>query len=597
MIIAQNASSDLFVGCDKSFLNELALVGTTSGKLLNMSVSGEMGVTNIVVVDGEYGIYIGHEDATVNMDHLYVQTYLSTMKEAVTVVSGTIVLQGLTVLDSPAGPSTIETLVKGSGSSSHIVVRDLWSDSPNVTNGIYVDNDCDLVENSGYLKNVTNGMRIGSGGGSLNAAATRIRDSQTYDLWVENSSGVFRGHSCCLNRDKLSIVDGADVKSFGYDAYADTIRILGELSVGKEDVGTASQFGEGGSYEYSVKVKTYDGSNYNTLTTQSGISFPNTSTDSCIYIGSNNLFYGLNYNLTTAIDSGSGSIIYEYYDANGSWLEFNIMNTLQAYSDIVDVFTASGEDYTLRFNQNIKSGMYESDTTASGIVTTSVDGVNGYWVRCRIASGITTSPEFTSVRAKGNYFIVRANGTRAYHGEARATQIKELIIGATSAGTVNESLSISTNITFPYTQNEMGKIGTDESVYGRFIIPSNCDTSCGLSYSYEFTNIASPTSDEAVHFKVTLAGISETDKFDGSVGESVLDDFIITIAATDSAWSLYRRNSSKRFDLSVFKPGDVIYIKLRRMNDAPDTYGDSVCLSNHYIEFRSWQDGIQLKSD
>ena len=591
MVSAQNANEDLFIGCDRAFVSRLVLAGVSFGSALNMSVSGNMIVEDIIIVDCEHGIYINNIDAVIDINNIYAQSYASVIDEVVTVISGTTQIRGLTVIKN----SEIETLVKSD--AGNVSVFNLWSESSNVTNGLYADNGGRLFGSSGQIENSTNGVRIGSGGGRIEIHGIAVKDVEDYDLWVESSSGVFRGHGCSLNRDKLSIADGADIKSFGYDDYADTIRILGEFSVGKEDIGSISQFGEGGSYEYSVKVKTYDGSNYKTLTTQSGISFPNTSTDSCVYVGSDNLFYGLNYNLTTAIDCGSGSIIYEYYDANGSWLEFNTMNTLQAYSDIVDIFTAPGKDYTLRFNQNIKSGMYESDTTASGIVTTSVDGVNGYWVRCRIASGITTSPEFTSVRAKGNYLIVRANGTRAYHGEARATQIKELIIGATSAGTVNESLSISTNITFPYTQNEMGKIGTDESVYGRFIIPSNCDTSCGLSYSYEFTNIASPVSDEAVHFKVTLAGISETDKFDGSVGESVLDDFTVTIAATDSAWSLYRRDSSKRFDLSVFKPGDVIYIKLRRMNDTPDTYGNSVCLSNHYIEYRSWQDGIQLKDD
>jgi len=191
--------------------------------------------------------------------------------------------------------------------------------------------------------------------------------------------------------------------------------------------------------------------------------------------------------------------------------------------------------------------------------------------------------------------IIRANGSRAYHGEARVEEIKELIIGATSAGTADEALSISPNIIFPYIQNEMATIGSDEAVYSRFIIPSDCDLSCGLSYTYEVTNKDSPAEDRIVHLTVTMAGISENDKFDGTISEYIIDDFTFTVAATDTAWMIWRNVSASRFNLNSFMPGDVVYCKLHRPNDGPDTYASSICLSNHYMEYRSWQDGISNK--
>jgi hypothetical protein len=156
------------------------------------------------------------------------------------------------------------------------------------------------------------------------------------------------------------------------------------------------------------------------------------------------------------------------------------MNTLQYYSDVADVFTCTGESCTLRFDQNIQCGVYESDVTASGITTITVDGVNGYWVRCRIVSNITNSPEVSTIRLKGNYTVVRPNGTRARHGEARSIHIKELIIGTDAAGTSNESLDVSSNIVYPYRENEMSTVGVNEAIFGRFIIPTGCDLSCGL---------------------------------------------------------------------------------------------------------------------
>ncbi|MCK5200305.1 MAG: hypothetical protein KAR21_18235, partial [Spirochaetales bacterium] len=186
-------------------------------------------------------------------------------------------------------------------------------------------------------------------------------------------------------------------------------------------------------------------------------------------------------------------------------------------------------------------------------------------------------------------------GTRSFHGEARVEEIKDLVIGATSAGTADEALNVSSSILFPYTQNEMSTVGSDEAVYSRFIIPSDCDLSCGLLYTYEVTNVNSPASDKVVHLTVTMAGINGDDKFDGTAAEHVVDDFTFTILATDTAWTIWRKVSVNRFNLSLFHPGNVIYCKLHRPNDEADTYASSVCLANHYIEYRSWQDGISNK--
>ena len=588
MVTPQNVNSDLFIGCDRSYMSNMVLSGVSSGSALSFVETGFITIENIILVDCEHGISINNAGSYIEAHNLFAQTYTSTIDEVVTVVSGTVQIRGLTVVED----SEIGTIVKSDAGNASVF--NLWSESVNVTNGLYVNNGGELFGFSGKIANATNSMRIDSGS-MLKVNGVCIEDSTDYDLLIEDASCRFVGTGCSLNRDKLSIENGAEVNSFGYDSYADKTRILGNFAVGNEDIGATSQLGEGGSYEHGVKIKTYDGSEYHTLTTHSGISFPNTTSGTCIYMGSDYKTYGLKYTLISGTEYGTGSVVCEYYDVNGSWLPFNIMNTIEHYSDIVEIFTGAGETYSLRFDQNIKTGVYESDVTASGIATTSVDGENGYWVRCRIVDNITSSQEFISVRLKGNYFIVRPNGTRSFHGEARVEEIKDLVIGATSAGTADESLSVSSSILFPYTQNKMATVGSDEAVYSRFIIPSDCDLSCGLLYTYEVTNADSPASDKVVHLTVTMAGINGDDKFDGTAAEYVVDDFTFTILATDTAWTIWRRVSVSRFDLSLFHPGNVIYCKLHRPNDAPDTYASSVCLANHYIEYRSWQDGISNK--
>jgi hypothetical protein len=589
MVSAQNVNEDLFIGCDRAFASHMVLTGVSSGSALNMSVPGNMIIGDIIVVDCERGIYVNNADAMIEVGSIYAQTYTSTIGEVITVTSGTASIKDLSIV----GDSEIETIIKSD--AGNVSIFNLWTESSNITNGLYVDNGGKLFGFASQIKGATNSARVGSGGGTLEVVGITVKDSVDYDLLIESPSGTFIGHGCSINRDKLSIVNGADVRSSGYDPYVDTFRTLGDFSVGMDGSGNISQFGEGGSYEYGVKIKTYDGSTYDTLTTYSGIAFPNTISGTCIYIGNSHRFYGIKYGIDIPIDYGSGSIIWEYYDANNSWLEFSVMNTLQYYSDIADVFTCTGESCTLRFDQNIQCGVYESDVTASGITTTTVDGVNGYWVRCRIVSNITNSPEVSAIRLEGNYTVVRANGTRARHGEARSTHIKELIIGTDAAGTANEPLDISSNIVYPYRENEMATAGADEAIFGRFVIPAGCDLSCGLYYSYEVTNKSLPGTDQNVHFIVRAAGITENDKFDGTVNETTLFDSIFTISSTGSAWTIYRKISSYRFDINGFKPGDIIYFKLHRPNDGTDTYTNSMCLANHYISYKVWQDGVQLR--
>lgn len=588
---AANATEDLFVMCDRSFLEGFILMGNGCPKLVNMSVAGKISIDDVFLLDADDTLYVNHANAECIASRVFLQSVYGTIGNGVLVEAGKVHLKDLSLIEG----STCTTLVKADGANAEAFVWNVVSDNPAVTNGLYADNGGTIKVFSTFIENPTCGMRIGSGGGTISARAFGVLSS-TYDLCIESSSGVFRGHNCRLNRDKVHFAAGASIYNHGYDGYTKKDRVLGDFAVGLEGKGSVSQFGEGGSYEYCVVVKTYDGSAYSTLTTLGPISFPNVNAGTCIYFGNGNIFYGLKYLLNTAINYGVGNIVWEYYDSNGSWLEFDVLNTINHYSDRVNIFSSIDEIYTLRFDQDIVKGVYESDVTATGIAKTTIDGKNEYWIRCRIATGITTSPEFASVRLKSNYTIIRADGTRAYHGQARTKKILELILGTDASGVSNESLAISTNLTYPYRENEMATAGANEAIFGRFIIPAECDLSCGLCYYFEVTNKTSPASDEVVHLTVRAAGMESSAKFDGTNSETLLDDWTFTIEATDAAWESRRRATLKRFDISTFAPGDVIYFKLHRPNDGSDTYGNSICIANHYVCYRTWQDGVFNKN-
>jgi len=606
-IQASNTASDLFTATIVSELANFILTGTTSASLVSMSVgNGSYICRNVTFLDAQTGVTMNNTTGAVVLYNCvgFTTPFVGSITTLFSATAGAIVAYNAYVI----GDATITTLGKADGATASVNSVGFSSTSSNVTNGLYASNSGTINASSNRIQNVTYGCRIGANGGSMTIDSSWF-DSSIYDIYIESSSGEFHGSSITYRRDRMNVASGAKIAIYGHDhgpgvtRHCDcSLRILQDLNVGRDGSGHEFRTGEGGPYVYHTSIKTYNGSTYATIADGSNISFPNLSVNTAIYFGDTDSikFYGIGYTMgATPINLGTGSIVWEYYDGGtSSWLAFNTLNTLAEYSNSQNKnsFTGtSGKKYAIRFDHNIKIGVKESSSSATGWVPTSVNSVTGYWIRVRIATAITTSPVFSLPRMKGNYSGFRKNGTRAFQGEARGLNTILVEQGANAGSTANASLSVSTNIDFSFRENSFVD-GYVDRMYFKILITPSMDTSCGLNIIFGFcTPVAPVGASQTAKMHFASSTLAENATFNGT-GTELLQDFDFVVPNGNPAYKSQRITMAKRIDISGHVPGSIVYGSLYRLaGEAGDTLAGNVNLSNCIFEYREWQDGLQYE--
>lgn len=554
-------------------------------------------VVRVSIRDCDVGLLLNNSGTHMCCNRINVS---GTFDDVLKVISGELDVINVIVNDDLIATN----LIKAEGSSSKIDIFVMEVNSPNIVNAVHVDDGATAIVMSSQIRNTTNALRIGSTGqGKIEAMGVVVEDSAVYDLLIESSNGVFEGYLSMISRDKLSIASGASYSNLGYDNRSDSVRVIGDFAVGKDDVGSYANLGEGGFYDTGVTVLSYDGSSYSEVTNDNPIQFPNTLAGTALYFGNINLnkFYAIKYTMgDNDIDLGSGSIVWEYYDSGaGSWVEVNTMNIRSSYSDSWGNNSFIGDDgkeYEIHFDSEIDNGITESNSSANGWHTVSVNGVNGYWVRCRIVSNIATSPKISNIRFGGNFMTIRPNGTTAYYGNGRLTALRPAIFGDNNGTAADYALNVSPNITYAFRNNTLAN-NSSGSLYWRIPITEDMDTSSGIKVKFELcTNVAPGASTYTAKLHFFSAILASGSIFDGTAPE-VEQAFDFVASAGDVAFQTQVIEVSDRVDISFLVPGDTVYCQLTRYkNEAGDDLPGNVILSNVIYEYVRWQDGIRYEN-
>ena len=472
--------------------------------------------------------------------------------------------------------------------------------SADITNAIHVDDYGEINIYSSSISLVTNALRVGSTNyGTIKAIGLDIKDTITYDLLVENTTGYFNGYNVSMIRDKISLIGDTQSQYFGFDVDADAYRFLDDVFIGQDGSGHGAKIGEGGNYNTAVKVFSYNGAAYADVTASGTIAFPNINLNSALYFGDTDSykFHSLTYLMgATAINLGAGSITWEYYDGGvAGWVAFKTLNTRSGYSNSQSDSSFTGtnsKDYDVRFDQNMKTGVKESNASATGWTANAVNGTTAYWVRCRISSAITTSPIFSTVYLGGNYISFRSNGTQSYHGEARPELIQSAIFGDNNSSAADSALSISTNINYAYSQNTLANNANDQ-LYWRIPILNRFDTSSGITVQFELcTNVTPGTSTYTAKLHFYAALFKANGIFNGTATQTHQAFNFVATAGT-AAYRSQKITMTYRVDISTLVPGDTLYCQLSRLsNEAGDDLPGNVILSNVLYTSTTWQNGL-----
>jgi hypothetical protein len=599
MIYALNINSNLFEVDDKVFIKALTLVGPSNAASVYMANTGNASIINIIIFEAKYGLHCNKSDAIITGSLIAASTDTGSINKHIYCQSGRMDI----ITPYVYGSATIESLVYASGNNSTIIISTPFTISSNVTNAIYSNNGANIIVISGVIEYSTYSLRIGSVGNNTTLEARNILNinSSVYDVYGESSTAVFKLMNVGLSRDKINVVSFSTIQGYGEDIISQSIKFFTDLSVGVDGYGRNSSFGEGGIYYYGTKVKTYNGSSFADISDLAQISFPNTSANTAIYFGDTKLdkFYSLSYKIgSTPIALGGGSITWEYYDSGTtSWLAFNTLNTINHHSDSFSgssfTDTVTNRIQSIRFDYHIRDGVTESNTSATGWGTVSVDGETAYWVRVRISAPITTSPIFSSTRFKGSYTSIRSNGTRGYHGEARSTSKELIILTELDAATADGEIEVSTNIT-PKFNNGQFTDGSEDEIFYRVIITEDMDTSSGLRIVGHFSGKrALDDGNYQVPIYLYSSVVPNNGFHDGNNAE-VLQTHNIQIVLGEGLYKLKKEEFETRIDISAFSVDDIVYFKLLRdgqIGNLDDTYPGDVVVSAFYARYYKWQDG------
>lgn len=590
-----NPNIPLLLGIDNAQVDFLTIAEVTNSAGIYFNTVGIFRGINIAIVDCKYGIWNDHANAVLNIQIVSGKTVSGTITDLIKCTSGRIEVQIISIYEN----SNIETIAKVEGVNTRTIIGNLLAVNSNITNVFYVDNLGLIMVHSSNIENATNGFRIGVNGGSIITRSICVMNT-TCDLLIEGTPAIFRGSSNNISRDKINAVVGASIENFGYDAYTGTYRFFGDLRVGKEGVGNDSSFGEGGAYQYNVKVLSWNGIDFVDVTTNNDIEFPNVNPNTALYFGDldTNLFYGLRYLMgNQAIDLGAGSIVWEYYDGGtATWVAFDTLNTLYNFSNSTQNISFGGIDgnqYIIRFDGKIEKGVIENNVSATGWITSTEGGFLAYWVRCRIVVGITTSPKISSVFLKGNYTKIRKNGTIAFSGEARALQNLKFFLGNGVGTTAAQSILISGNISLLFRKNRFAS-SADDSLFFTTPILEEMDTSFGIRFIFKgLTPTTVPVGGGKTTFRLYYSTVKEGDLLDGSrVDTEIAEEFNFT-KSPDETDKQKEFRFAHRINIANAEVGDLLALRLRRrgndIGDDPDNL--HVDLDTVFIEYNMWQKG------
>jgi len=469
-------------------------------------------------------------------------------------------LRGHDIMTMGMSGMTLVTGVEVDGADSEAIIFGLMGQW--CGDGVSISNTGEARIVTGSLFDCTNGLRIESTSGSLHAISVFVHDSVTLDLLIESATASYHGIACSIRQDITSIVDGAEVIALHQsEIHGDPgTLVLGELHVGTELRPAESCFGGGDSHTRGMEVfrnTNLEAGTWTDITTEmasdtgsTADAFSALTVGAAIYFGGNVAFPGLKINTTVAIVLGSGTLVWEFSDGVGGWIEMDVMAT-----DSSSPYDAYAQDVFGRAaHEQIRFG----DMTGFG--SQSVNSSTKFWVRARIATAsITTSPTLEQTKVHTNRTEINADGVIEHFGtgETRssvgwALQHMEDLQGA---GAGNNAINVSTNLQVGNNDNVFADAALD-GIAGIYEIPKGIDTSRPLELVMDWIS-KSPGSGD-VELETIEAPMQQGDTLNSSLPEVQQSQIIAASGTNVLVENVFN------FDISDLVPGDLLAFSIFR---------------------------------
>ncbi len=411
----------------------------------------------------------------------------------------------------------------------------------------------------------TNGVSVNAATLVADGFLMQAHAGAVTDIEVIGSTSTVFWTGGRYNADRISLESTASLviaaptdREGGVDP---SFSIVGELSVGTEEVPRESNFGQGDSHQRNMAVFTNTNGEVGTWddittdvedSTTSTAVFPGTGIDNTVYFGGDVTFPGVSVIISSALTLGAGSLVWEYWDGV-AWTAFDVLATKDGppYSQYGNAVFERVDTEEIRF----------SDGIISAWATTSLNGSTKYWARCRITAAITTIPDTDFVKLSTNRANFSPCGFLSFFGDAEP--VRDLLVhqrlsdDLAGASPANASLGLTTNITITPIDNHF-QDGVLDGFGMIVIVPEGSDT----SRSFALEVLWAPNTNNAgdVELEVNYGLVQTGDTLDNSVPDTNLSQ-IITVPLNDDD---VVRKQTYNMEIPEAVPGDLLVFSLFR---------------------------------
>jgi len=429
----------------------------------------------------------------------------------------------------------------------------------------------------------------------------------TTDLEVVGSNAIVTAAACFLDNNKLILDPAASftISHVSINSLESALGVKGELVVGSPENPSESVFGEGDSYVRGVQVWTETaGGAFADITADattnggSTFTFPGVATNNAIYVCStlSNTSgkmkpQGIKSIISTAGVYGGGNIVAEFWNG-ASWESFTTMrsNSSYPYNRLGNnLFTTTG-GAQIRYNPKILNTWVANDPVSLGTTY--------YWVRFRIAAGITTAPIMDFWKVHSDRTEINSDGFMEYFGRSRPA--KTLPFDASNWDAANQSPGnadqyVTGTLAVGRVENSFLNAANNRS---GFVTPlsADIDTSAPIRFQLHWGgSVAAAGTNIRWEFTIGVSTDGSTMAIT-SPGAPTVQQIQQVIVEAGPVAADTQVTTQVDLDISSFAPvlsnHPLLWVAIRRnANDAADTYNGDARIAQVTGYYVAWNNG------
>lgn len=479
----------------------------------------------------------------------------------------------------------------------------------NCTNALTINNDAEYEISLLIANGNTNGLVVGPDGtnSKVRAGVLRLLNSSTYDIDVQSTHSDIEIFSGELDQNKVNNPNGIKLNSAYLSNQAGKYAQVytGRIRIGTQFEPTSSNFGEGRYILENIATMTNDNLEIGTWLDVSADAlsfegsefdyFQGTSAGNCLYVGSLDYLVGIRTCVTVATTSiiSTHDLCWEYWDGV-NWTRFYTMQNITnaPYANYLPKFVSEVNKYQVRFG--LKG--------ANQLVLKTLNGVEKFWVRCRIINDLPSVPKGEYIKIHAHNAKHNSDGWLEYYGNSRPIGRLPWDITITkpnNSSPGNQTIYLSDNMGMGLTDNNFQDGSLDRIAFNG-LLPQDIDFSFPIKVKVVYMGSSNSSGDVEWFVKFVNTNVGTGVYMTTMPAPTDHADTVTTTKITNIGVNTSETEQRETFEMQLTninpRPAigeeDMLWISIERNGaGSNDTYSGDIALVQINLFYIKWCEG------